>query len=123
MLNEGANVVLTSLEKKDLIVGFADEMKAERIETLDVHAKTSIADYFVVCTGNSDVHVNAIAERVVEKMELLKLKPLRWNRGGAGWMLIDYGDVVFHVMREEKRQFYDLESLWTNMQPDPNLVD
>jgi len=113
---------LTSREKVDLIVATADEAKAERIEVLDVHAKTSVADYFVVCTGNSDIHVNAVADRVADKLRLKKVRPLRTNTDG-GWVLQDYGDVVFHVMREEKRQFYDLETLWTNMQADPNLLD
>lgn len=114
---------MTATEKKDLIVRYADELKAERIEILDVHAKTSIADFFVVCTGTSDVHVNSIADRVVERMVTHREKPLRSDRAGSGWALLDYGDVVFHVMREEKRQFYDLETLWNSMRPDPNLID
>lgn len=114
---------MTSKEKADYLVQFADEMKAERIETLSIREKTSVADYFVVCTGNSDVHMNAIADKVEEKMRLLSVKPLRRDESGGGWVLHDYGDVVFHVMREEKRQFYDLETLWATMQPDPNLVD
>lgn len=114
---------MSAEDKANLLEETADAMKAERIERLDVRRKTSIADYFVVCSGNSDVHVNAIAERVSEKMAERGAKPLRSDTGGTGWVLIDYGDVVFHVMREEKRQFYDLETLWTTMQPDPNLVD
>jgi ribosome-associated protein len=114
---------LTSKEKADLIVQYADEMKAERIEMLSIREKTPIADYFVVCTGNSDVHMSAIAERVEEKMLTHKVKPLRRDEGGGGWVLHDYGDVIFHVMREEKRQFYDLETLWESLQPDPDLVE
>ncbi|HRF60226.1 MAG TPA: ribosome silencing factor [Fimbriimonadaceae bacterium] len=114
---------MTSREKTELIVEFADEAKAERVETLDVRSKTSIADYFVVCTGNSDVHMRAIADRVEEKMKTRGIQPQRSEHGGGGWVLQDYGDVVFHVMREENRQFYDLETLWKTMQPDPNLVE
>ncbi|HRI44627.1 MAG TPA: ribosome silencing factor [Fimbriimonadaceae bacterium] len=114
---------MTSKEKADLIVGYADELKAERIETLSVRDKTSITDYFVVCTGNSDTHMNAIAEKVREKMSEHKVKPLRSDQSGGGWVLHDYGDVVFHVMREEKRQFYDLETLWGSIQADPNLLE
>lgn len=114
---------MTSKEKTDLIVQYADEMKAERIEVLNVREKTSVADYFVVCTGNSDIHMNAIAERVKEKMQGHRIKPLRSDEQGGGWVLHDYGDVVFHVMREEKRQFYDLETLWSAMQADPNLIE
>lgn len=112
---------LDSTTKASLIAEFADDMKAERIESLDVHQKTSMADYFVVCTGTSDTHIRAIGERVAEKMAERGIKPTRTEEGDATWVLQDYGDVVFHVMREEKRQFYDLETLWKEMQPDPNL--
>jgi ribosome-associated protein len=99
-------------------------MKAERIETLDVRAKTSVADFFVICSGTSDTHIRAIADRVAEKMRETGQRALRSNTGGNmdGWVLYDYGDVVFHVFREDKRQFYDLESLWESMQADPNLI-
>jgi ribosome-associated protein len=112
---------MTSLEKTNLILEASDDMKAERIETLDVRAKTSIADYFIVCSGTSDRHIQSIADRVSERMSLVKEKPLRVEGEKSGWVLQDYGDVVFHVMREEMRQFYDLETLWKNFRPDPNL--
>ena len=113
-----------STEKAALIAELADDMKALNIETLDIKAKTSVADYFVVCTGTSDTHVNAIAERTAEKLREVGIKPMRANIGrqADGWVLYDFGDVVFHVMLEEKRQFYDLEAYWTEMQPNPDLV-
>lgn len=113
---------MTSTEKTELIIAFADEMKAEQIETLDVRQKTSVADFFVVCSGTSDRHVASIAERVAEKMAERKLKPGRVEGDRSGWVLQDYGDVVLHVMREEQRQFYDLEALWKSLQPNPDLV-
>jgi ribosome-associated protein len=114
---------MTVQEKLSKIVEAADELKAESIETLDVRHKTSIADYFVVCSGTSDRHVQSIAERVEEKLAAAKEKPLRVEGERSGWVLHDYGDIVLHVMREEQRQFYDLETLWKNAQSDPNLVD
>src|SRR5687767_15760899 len=112
---------MTSTEKAQFIRDFADDMKAERIETLDVREKTSVADFFIVCTGNSDRHVSSIAERVAEQMKAKNERPLRTEGGSSGWVLQDYGDVIFHVMQEEQRQFYDLETLWTTMQRDPSL--
>lgn len=112
---------MTVKEKLDLIVASADDLKAENIEVLDVQHKTSIADYFVVCSGTSDRHVQSIADRVEEKLAEAKSKPLRSEGSRSGWVLQDYGEVVFHVMREEQRQFYDLETLWKTMQNDPNL--
>jgi ribosome-associated protein len=112
---------MTALEKVELIKEAADDLKAERIETLDVRAKTSIADYFVVCSGTSDRHVQSIADKVEERLMEHRTKPIRQDGDRSGWVLQDYGDVIFHVMREEQRQFYDLEALWTSIQPDPNL--
>lgn len=112
---------MTSAEKVDLIRDAADDMKAERIETLDVRKKTSVADYFIVCSGTSDRHVDSIADRVAEKMAVHKVKPLRSEGERSGWILQDYGDVILHVMKEEQRQFYDLEALWESIQPNPDL--
>lgn len=112
---------MTSSEKVQHIIEAADEIKAERIETLDVREKTSVADYFVVCTGSSDRHIESIADRVAEKMGALRSKPLRTEGERSGWVLQDYGDVLFNVMREEQRQFYDLETLWNSMQRSPDL--
>jgi ribosome-associated protein len=112
---------MTSSEKLQRIIDAADEIKAETIETLDVRAKTSMADYFVVCSGTSDRHVQSIGEKVAERLGEVKEKPLRVEGERTGWLLQDYGDVILHVMREEQRQFYDLETLWKNITPDPNL--
>lgn len=114
---------MTSKEKLDIIVNAADELKAENIESLDIRAKTSVADYFVVCSGTSDRHVSSIADKVAERMSEKKEKPLRTDGDRTGWVLQDYGDVVLHVMRDEQRQFYDLETLWKNIQPNPDLVE
>lgn len=112
---------MTSAEKVELIKNAADDMKAEAIEVLDVRKKTSVADHFIVCSGTSDRHVDAIAERVAEKLAELKLKPYRTEGERSGWILQDYGDVILHVMKEEQRQFYDLESLWNSIQNNPDL--
>lgn len=110
-------------QKADQIIEFADDMKAESIECIDVRSKSSVTSYFVICTGTSDVHVRSIAERVNEKMRELNEKPLRSDVSDSSWVLLDYGDVIFNAMREEKRQFYDLETLWKNAQVDTNLLN
>ena len=112
---------MTAQEKLQIIVNAADELKAEAIETLDVREKTSVADYFVVCAGTSDRHVSSIADKVAERMGQHKQKPLRVEGDRTGWVLQDYGDIILHVMRDEQRQFYDLETLWKTMQPNPDL--
>ncbi len=112
---------MTSQEKLQKIIDAADGLKAERIETLDVRDKTSLADYFVVCSGTSDRHVQSIADKVQETLRVLHQKPTRVDGERTGWVLQDYGDVILHVMLEEQRQFYNLESLWNDMQKDPGL--
>ncbi len=111
---------MTSTEKLEQIIAAADELKAERIETLDVRGKTSIADYFVVCSGTSDRHISSIADKVREELTKAKEKPVRVEGDNSGWVLQDYGDVILNVMREETRQFYDLEALWKSYQKSPD---
>jgi ribosome-associated protein len=111
---------MTSEEKLNHIVAAADELKAERIETLDVRGKTSVTDFFVVCSGTSDRHIASIADKVQEELTKLKSKPVRVEGENSGWVLQDYGDVVLNVMREETRQFYDLETLWNSFQTSPD---
>jgi ribosome-associated protein len=112
---------LTSDTKAAKIAEFADEMKAERIETLDVRTKTVMADFLVVCSATSDLHVRSIADRVAEKMREIKQKARHVEGKESGWVLLDFGDVVLHVMKEEQRQFYDLESLWKAMPANPSV--
>ena len=119
-----AEPVLDSTAKAAMIAEFADDMKAQQIETIDVRKKTSVTSRIVIVTGTSDTHVRAIVDKVHEKMREKGFKPSRKDEGrGTGWLLLDYGDVIFHAMLEEKRQFYDLESLWTAMKPNPDLLD
>ena len=112
---------MTSKDKTEIIVAAAEDLKAENIEILDVRDKTSVADFFVVCSGTSDRHVASIADKVFERMAELKSKPVRTEGDRSGWVLQDYGDVLLHVMRDEQRQFYDLETLWKHAQVDPDL--
>ncbi len=125
MASIGSKKHAPAAEKAELIRQFADDIKAERIEVIDVHSKTAMMDYLVVCSGTSDTHVGAIADKVSDRLRDLGIKPLRTNSGpnAGGWTYFDFGDVVFHVMIEEKRQFYDLETLWKTTPPDPTLVD
>ena len=113
---------ITSAEKAKLISGFADDIKADRIETLDIRQKTSVADFFVVCSGTSDTHSNSIVERVVEKMKALGHRPSRKEEGNGGWGLMGYGGGGVHGMRGGKKQFYDPGTLWAATQPNPDLL-
>ena len=112
---------MTATQKVQMITEIVDDMKGERIETLDVRTKSPITDWFIVCSGLNDRHVDAIADRVSEKMREIKERPIRTDGERSGWILQDYGDVILHVMREEQRQFYDLEALWESVKPNPDI--
>lgn len=113
---------MTSEKKRDIALKAMEDTKVERAEVLDVQSKTPVADYFIVGTGTSGRHVRSIADAVEEAFKSQGLAPLGREGERTGWVLLDYGDVVVHVMQEEQRQFYDLESLWKTREADPNLL-
>ncbi|HAA74443.1 TPA: ribosome silencing factor [Candidatus Latescibacteria bacterium] len=90
------------------------EMKAEEVVLLDLRGGIAeFADYFIICTGNSDIQVRAIADALVERGKADGQRPL--NIEGYDqrtWILIDFVDVVVHIMQPDERKFYGLERLW-----------
>ncbi len=92
----------------------ADSKKAENIVILDVHEVSSITDYFVIATGTSEPHLRAIVEEVQDKiLEDYGLRPRATDgRLQTAWVVLDYFDVIVHIMRADIRQHYDLEGLW-----------
>lgn len=106
---------VNSTKLSELVVQGMLEKKAEDVVVLDLREiKNSIADYFVLCSGNSDTQIDAIADSIEnEVIKHIKQKPWkREGREGKEWILIDYVDVVAHVFNKEKRAFYGLEELW-----------
>lgn len=98
---------------RDAVVAALDDLKARDLRVLDVRGLTDITDYMVVASGTSDRHVKALADHVQEALGARGVKPLGVEGEEAGeWVLLDYGDVVAHVMRPAVREFYDLEKLW-----------
>lgn len=96
-----------------LCVRYALDRKAYDLLLLDVGQCTSLADFFLICTGRSDTQVQAIAQSIQENLSQLGRKPRTVEGMSTGqWVLIDYGDVVVHIFLESTRAFYDLERLW-----------
>lgn len=91
----------------------ADDKKGKDVRILDIRSVSTVADYFVICTGTSNTHVKAIADHVEEKLSALGMQ-LHHTEGyqNGRWILLDYVDVVVHVMHAEEREFYNLERLW-----------
>jgi ribosome-associated protein len=92
----------------------ADNKKAEDIVILDVRKVSGITDYFVIATGTSEPHLRAIVDEITEKLrEAHSLRP-RATDGSihTAWVVLDFFDVIIHVMRRDVRERYDLEGLW-----------
>lgn len=106
-------MTLTIEEKTRLCVLAADGRKAEDIVVLNVHPLSSVADYFMICSGTSDRQVKAIADAIDEQLVQNGEKPLAIEGYPEGsWILIDCADLIIHIFDDETRRFYDLERLW-----------
>jgi ribosome-associated protein len=98
---------------------YADNKKAENIVVLDVRKLSSVTDYFVIATGTSQPHLRAIVEEITSRLrDEHELRPSRTDGLASGaWAVLDFFDVIVHVMHTEVRQRYDLEGLWGDARP------
>lgn len=111
---------MQSEELLALVSSVLDDGKGVDIRVIDVRGKTSIADYMVIASGNSDRHARSLAEQVAEKSKDHGVQPLGMEGQAAGeWVLVDLGDVIVHVMKPQIREFYQLEKLWQGDYQEP----
>jgi ribosome-associated protein len=104
----------SSLELAKLIQQAAEDKLAQKLIRIPLKGKTTVADYFVVCEGETDRQVKAIADGILEKLRPLKIRPLAVDGYEDGsWVLIDFDSVLVHIFLPGERSFYDLESLWS----------
>jgi len=97
-----------------LALSVLDDMKAQRINSIDVSDLTSISDYMIFCTGTSSRHARSIVDKISEKAKRSKHTILGIEGyDSAQWILIDLGAVIVHVMLDEVRTFYKLDDLWS----------
>lgn len=103
----------TPIQTAEFIVGVLDAKKAKNIKLLHVEKQTVIADYFIICSGNSRTQIKSLADEVEYKMTEQGIEPLHVEGGrGDSWILLDYGSVIVHVFGNDTREFYDLEKLY-----------
>jgi len=98
---------------KKSILNILEDNKAENLSMIDVKNKSSVTDTMIIVSGRSTRHVKAIADNLVTKLKKNKVKPIGvegYNK--SEWILLDYGDLLVHVMHPETRDFYSLEKLW-----------
>lgn len=90
-----------------------EDIKARDIETIDVRGKSTVTDYMLVASGTSKRHVVSMAAQVADHFKAKGILPIGSEGQQSGdWVLVDFGDVVVHVLTEESREFYQLEKLW-----------
>ena len=106
---------ISSEELCKLVVHGMQEKKAMDIVVMDLRkVKNAVADFFVICSGNSDTQIDALANSIEDEVyKVSKTEP--WQKEGKAngeWILIDYVDVVAHIFNKDRRKYYDLEELW-----------
>lgn len=108
---------LEALELAKAAAQAAASVKAIDIKALDVTERLALTDVFVLASGHSERQVTAIVDHIEERVLALGLKPRREGRGGARWVLLDFGPVVVHVFHADDRDYYGLERLWKDCPP------
>ena len=98
----------------ELLLGAAESKKAWEPTKVDLRGRTTVADYFIICDGETDRQLRAIADEMIERARGEGVRPLAVDgyQEAAGWILLDFDSVVAHVFLPGERSYYDLESLW-----------
>lgn len=114
---EGLGPILPQMESRKLALlcrELADNKKAEDIVILDVRELSSVTDYFVIASGTSEPHLRAIVDEIVDRLrEDYNIRPKAVDGTlQTAWLVLDYFDVIVHIMRGDVRDHYDLETLW-----------
>ena len=103
------------IDKVKCVAKCFDDTKAQDVVAVEIGELTSIADYFVIGSGNSATQVKAIADEIEEKMAEAGFEIVhKEGYGGGLWILLDYSDVVCHIFHNETREFYSIERLWSD---------
>ena len=107
-----------NLDLKKIIIKTLDSNKALDIVSIDLKDKSSIADYMIVASGTSSRHIQSLSEQVLEKFKINGLKNCKIEgKDSAEWKLVDGIDIVVHIFNPEKRKFYELEKIWSELIP------
>ena len=97
--------------------------KAIEVISISLKGKTSIADFMIIASGNSSRHIQAISEILLDKLKIIGVRNCRLEgRRSNDWKLIDAVDIIIHIFHPEKRKFYDLERMWSELIPKERLI-
>ncbi len=107
--------MLPAREMAEIAVKALDSKKGKEIRLIRIDKITTLAEYFVICTGTSNTQINALCDAVEKELTEKGEEPLhREGYRGGTWVLLDYGCIVVHVFNDEARKFYSLEHLWAD---------
>jgi len=108
---------------KSVVVDILDLNKAEDIVTIDLKDKSSMADYMIIASGTSSRHIQSLSEQVLEKLKNNGVKNSKIEgKDSNEWKLVDGIDLIVHIFHPEKRKFYELEKIWSELIPKEKII-
>ena len=111
------------LDLKKVVINTLDLNKAQDIVTIDLKDKSSMADYMIIASGTSSRHIQSLSEQVLEKLKDNGVKdPKLEGKESSEWKLVDGIDLIVHIFHPEKRKFYELEKIWSELIPKEKVI-
>ena len=108
---------------KQIVINTLDTNKAENIVSISLKDKSSIADYMIITSGTSSRHIQALSEQVLEKLKNNGVNECKIEgKESNEWKLVDGIDLIVHIFHPEKRKFYELEKMWSELIPKEKLI-
>ena len=108
---------------KKIIINTLDLNKAQNIISIDLKDKSSMADYMIIASGTSSRHIQSLSEQVLEKLKYNGIRESKIEgKDSAEWKLVDGIDLIVHIFHPEKRKFYELEKMWSELIPKEKLI-
>ena len=111
------------LELKESVINTLDKNKAQNIVSIDLKDKSSMAEYMIIASGTSSRHLQSLSEQVLEKFKNNGIKESKIEgKESSEWKLVDGIDLIVHIFHPEKRKFYELEKMWSELIPKEKLI-
>ena len=108
---------------KQIVINTLDTNKAQDIVSIDLKDKSSMADYMIIASGTSSRHIQSLSEQVLEKLKDNGVKESKIEgKDSNEWKLVDGIDLIIHIFHPEKRKFYELEKMWSELIPKEKLI-
>ena len=108
---------------KEIVINTLDINKAEDIVTIDLKDKSSMADYMIIASGTSSRHIQSLSEQVLEKLKNNGVKDSKIEgKESSEWKLVDGIDLIVHIFHPDKRKFYELEKIWSELIPKEKVM-